>query len=249
VTFEGGSVTGWSGSPILVDASLPDDPAAAQKLTELSKPLEMLKTSVVGKTIAGLDGSKSTVRNRESNLGNLVADAALWSTSRDGTTIALVNGGGMRASIPAGDITMGHVLQALPFGNRLVQFDVTGSDIVSSLENSVSTVDTDPEKSGGRFLQIAGMKFTADMTRAAGSRVADVQIHTSSSGFQPIEKGATYRVVSLDYILNGGDGYTMFKNAKNVRGGDVPLEQAVISYLASKSMVSPSVEGRIILSR
>jgi 5'-nucleotidase / UDP-sugar diphosphatase len=215
----------------------------------LSKPLDELKKRVVGKTAVNLDGSKATVRNRESNLGNLVADAALWSTSRDNTRIALVNGGGMRASIPAGDITMGQVLQALPFGNRLVQFDVTGSELMAALENGVSTMDADPEKSGGRFLQVAGIKFTVDMTKAAGSRIVDAQVRMADSGFQPVDKGATYRVVSLDYMLGGGDGYTMLKNARNVRGGDVPEEQAVISCLSSVPSISPAVEGRITIKR
>ena len=242
-----GEITDWEGSPIFIDKNIPDDAAAAEKLSELAQPLKDLGKQPIGRTTVNLDGQRALVRNQEANLGNLVADAALWSTSRDQTRIALVNGGGIRASIPEGVITISQVLEALPFGNRLTQFDLAGTDLVAALENGISTIEADPEKSGGRFLQVAGLKFSADLRKPVGSRVEEVYIGTAASGFQPLDKAAIYRVVSLDYMLNGGDGYTMFKGAQNIRGGDVPEEQAVMEYLKANSPVSPKVEGRIAL--
>jgi 5'-nucleotidase len=145
------------------------------------------------------------------------------------------------------DISISQVLEALPFGNRLIQFDLTGADVLSSLENGISTIEADPEASGGRFLQVAGLKFSADLEKPVGSRVKEVLIGTASTGYKPLDKAAIYRIASLDYMLSGGDGYTMFKNGKNIRGGDVPEEQAVMDYLKANSPVSPKVEGRITL--
>jgi 5'-nucleotidase/UDP-sugar diphosphatase len=194
-----------------------------------------------------LDGKKSTVRNVESNMGDLIADAVLWTAARDGAKIALVNGGGIRASVPAGDITMGQIMETLPFGNRLVQFDINGSDLTAALENGLSALDTDPEKSGGRFLQVSGIRFSADLSKPAGARITEIQIGTVASGFQAIDPAATYRVVTLDYMLSGGDGFTMFKNGRSVHGGDVPEEQAVIEYLKANPSVNQQVEARIAL--
>ena len=244
-----GEIVKWEGEPIFINSKISDDPVVAQKLADLAKPLDELKKQVIGQTLVDLDGRRSTVRNQESNLGNMVADATLWATTRDKTQIALVNGGGMRASIPAGDISIAQVMEALPYGNRLVQIDLTGADVIAALENGVSMIETDAEKSAGRFLQVGGLKFIADLSQPVGSRIAEVQVGTAVSGYVPIDKGATYRVVTLDFMYGGGDGYTMLKNGQNTRGGDVPEEQAVIEYIKSHSPVSPQVEGRIALAR
>jgi 5'-nucleotidase/UDP-sugar diphosphatase len=244
VTFNNrGEIVGWNGEPILVDNNITDDPATAQKLSELDPGGEQ----PFARTAVNLEGRRAMVRNQETNLGNLTADAVLWSTSKDKTKIALVNGGGIRASIPAGDISKSQVLEALPFGNMLVQFDLSGADVIAALENGISTIEADPEKSGGRFLQIAGAKFNADLKKPAGSRVTEVLIGSTPSGYSPLDISATYRIVTLDFMFSGGDGYAMFKNGQNVRGGDVPEEQAVMDYLTEYSPVSPKVEGRITL--
>ena len=247
VTFEDGRVTSWSGDPILVGSDVTEDPATAQTLSDIAKPLNELKKQVIARTTVNLDGKKSTVRNIESNMGDLIADAVLWTTARDGAKIALVNGGGIRASIPAGDITIGQIMETLPFGNRLVQFDINGSDLAAALENGLSALETDPEKSGGRFLQVSGISFSADLSKPAGARVIEIQIGTVASGFQAIDPAATYRIVTLDYMLSGGDGFTMFKNGRNVHGGDLPEEQAVIEYLKANPSVNQQLEARIAL--
>ena len=149
----------------------------------------------------------------------------------------------------AGDISIAKVMEALPYGNRLVQMDLTGSDLLAAIENGISTIEADPEKSAGRFLQVAGIKFSADLTKPVGSRVTQVQVGTDVSGYAPLDTASTYRVVTLDFMFGGGDGYSMFMNGQNVRGGDVPEEQVVIEYIKSHSPVSPQVEGRITLTK
>ncbi len=249
LTFDDqGVLQSASGDPILVDKNIADDPVVAQKLTELAAPLASLKTQKVGNTTVDLEGDARVVRNKESNLGDLIADAMLFSTTNDKTQIALMNGGGIRASVKAGDVTNADVLLVLPFGNRLVQFDVTGADLLAALENGVSQVNADPGQSGGRFPQVGGLKFSADLSKPVSSRITDVQIGSAQSGFKPLDKAATYRVVTNDFVAAGLDGYTVLKNAKNVKGGDVPLDQSLREYFQAKSPLNPRVEGRITIT-
>jgi 5'-nucleotidase / UDP-sugar diphosphatase len=95
-------------------------------------------------------------------MGNLVADAMLDRVKDQGVTIAIQNGGGLRASIDAGEVTMGEVLTVLPFQNTLATFEATGQQIIDALENGVSQV----ADGAGRFPQVAGLKFTVEPARA-----------------------------------------------------------------------------------
>ena len=91
--------------------------------------------------------------------GNLIADAMLDRVADQGVQVAIQNGGGIRASIDAGEVTMGEVLTVLTFQNTLATFEVTGETIVAALENGVSEV----EDGAGRFPQVAGISFTVDL--------------------------------------------------------------------------------------
>jgi 5'-nucleotidase / UDP-sugar diphosphatase len=244
-----GEITGWDGEPIFVGNNIMDDPVVAQRLAVLAGPLSDLKKQIVGRTAINLDGRKATVRNQESNLGNLIADAMLWSTRADRTQVAFANGGGIRSSIPAGDISWGQVLETLPFRTRLLQLDLPGADLVAALENGISKIEADPDVSNGSFLQVAGMKFTADLTKPAGSRVTAAFVGSVEAGSRPVDRTAVYRVVALDFMASGGYGYTMRQNGCNLRGGDVPQDMVLIDYLKDHSPVSPRIEERITLIR
>ncbi len=101
-----GRVTKAEGAPILLDASVPEDAAIKARVAELAKPLEEIKAKVVAEAAAPIDGQRDTCRVAECQMGNLVADAILDRTKDQGTTIAIGNGGNVRASIDAGPITM-----------------------------------------------------------------------------------------------------------------------------------------------
>ncbi len=249
ITFDpAGRPTVWDGGLIFVDENVPQDPALVAKLAQLAGPLEAFKNTIIGQASLFLDGERETVRNQESNLGNLITDAMLSATANDNTEIALQNGGGIRASINPGDISVASIMEALPFGNQVVQFDLNGADIVAVLENGVSRVDlVDPGASKGRFLQVAGLRFTADLTAAEGSRVLSVDIGTLDSGFTPIDPDQTYRVVTNHFLFGGGDGFDVFANGSTVRGGEFLLRDLLMDYIEAGSPVSASVEGRITL--
>lgn len=241
VTFDAaGVLSAWSGELLPVD-KVPLHPAIEEKLATFRAPIDDLKKQVVGETRVALDGDRGRVRTQETNLGNLIADAMLWQAGPSGAQIAIQNGGGIRASIPAGSVTLGQALEVLPFGNYLVVLSLTGEEIIAALENGVSQV----ENVAGRFPHVAGLRFTWDSTQPAGKRIVSVEVKTAE-GYRPIRRASTYTVVTNNFLAGGGDGYAVFAEAKEqVVLGFIDAE-VLASYLRAHSPVSPEVEGRIV---
>jgi 5'-nucleotidase len=191
-----------------------------------------------------LNGDRTVVRRRESNLSNLIADAMLWKTRTAGTVVALQNGGGVRATIPAGPISVGKVYEVLPFGNTLVVMDLTGAEIQAALENSVSQWD----QGAGRFLSgVAGLRYTFDLSKPVGSRVTKVEV-LQGGQYVPLNPTATYRTVVNNFIATGGDGFDSLKAAKGYRV-DTGFSDAesFLEYLRTQPAWEPKVEGRITI--
>ncbi|EJN04588.1 bifunctional metallophosphatase/5'-nucleotidase [Phyllobacterium sp. YR531] len=242
VTFDDeGNVTASSGAPILLDSSVTPDAAIAARVAELAKPIEELKARKVADTAGEIDGSREVCRIGECSMGNLVADAMLDRVKAQGVTIAIINGGGLRASIDAGEVTMGEVLTVLPFQNTLATFQLRGSDVVAALENGASQI----EKIAGRFSQVAGLKYTFDISKPVGSRVSNVEVMQGDS-WKPIDTGATYGVVSNNYMRAGGDGYKVFAtNGVNAYDYGPGLEEVLADYLQKNNPYKPVMDGRI----
>ncbi|NBR34195.1 MAG: hypothetical protein EBT90_05870 [Rhodobacteraceae bacterium] len=198
--------------------------------------LEEIRNRVVAETAQEIIGTKDECRARECAMGNLIADAMLDRVRDQGIEIAIQNGGGIRASIDAGPVTMGEVLTVLPFQNTLSTFFVTGQTIVDALENGVSQM----EEGAGRFPQVAGMSYTVDPTAAAGGRISDVMV-----GGAPIDLAKSYGVVSNNYVRNGGDGFKMFRDAENVYDFGPDLADVTAEYMAKIGPVTPYKDGRI----
>ena len=131
---DNGVVKEAKGDPLFLDKAITPDAAVLARIKELGAPIEELKNKEVSETTAPIDGSRDNCRARECEMGNLVADAILDRVKDQGVTIVFQNGGGMRASIDQGVVTMGEVLTVLPFQNTLATFQLSGKDIVASLE-------------------------------------------------------------------------------------------------------------------
>ncbi|GIV91228.1 MAG: multifunctional 2',3'-cyclic-nucleotide 2'-phosphodiesterase/5'-nucleotidase/3'-nucleotidase [Chloroflexus sp.] len=153
-----GTVIDLQGNPTEVLPSLPADQGFENRIAVFKGPIEQLRARVVGSAAVDLDGSRTNIRSRETNLGNLVAEAMLAKARSAGATLAITNGGGIRASIPAGPVTVGQILEVLPFGNTLALVTLTGAQVIEALNNGVSQV----ESGAGRFPQVAGLRFTYD---------------------------------------------------------------------------------------
>ena len=126
VTFDdNGVVKEAKGDPIYLDNSVKPDEAVLARIKELGAPIEDLKNKEVSETTAPIDGSRESCRARECEMGNLIADAILDRVKDQGVTIVFQNGGGIRASIDQGVVTMGEVLTVLPFQNTLATFQLS----------------------------------------------------------------------------------------------------------------------------
>jgi len=240
-----GQITVYDGEPIVLDSSVPQDEAVQARVKALAAPIEALKAQKVGVAAENLDGERTTCRFAECTMGNLITDAMLWKTKSEGTQIAMINGGGIRASIPAGDVTMGDVLTVLPFGNLISTFEVTGKELVTALENGVSRAESPDNEGTGRFPQVGGLRFSWNPGQPVGSRLVSVEVKKADGSYAPIDPAATYKLATIDFMRTGGDGYEVFKTARNAYDFGSALDEAVHEYLANFSPVSPKIEGRI----
>lgn len=237
VTFDDdGNVTEARGEPILIDAAVTEDATTVSRIAALALPLDEVRSRIVARTDEPIGGDRETCRSQECTMGNLIADAMLARVLDQGIDIAIQNGGGIRASIDAGDVTMGEVLTVLPFQNTLSTFQVTGATVLEALENGVSQM----EEGGGRFPQVAGMTFAVDPAAEVGSRISDVMI-----AGEPLDPEKTYGAVSNNFVRNGGDGYAMFKTAQNAYDYGPDLADVTAEYIAQNAPYKPYTDGRI----
>jgi len=239
-----GLVNSFIGAPIVIDESIPENPRMLALLDEYRPAIDALMTNVVGSSEVLLNGSRDDVRVRETNLGNLICDAMLWKARGFGATIAIQNGGGIRASIPAGEVTMGQVLEVLPYGNQLTILSLTGADLLAALENGVSQV----EDEAGRFPHVGGMTYEFDSTLEPGSRVTAAGVWDEASNrYVPLDPAATYTIATNNYLADGGDGYDAFAAGVDRYDSGWLLSDALAEFLTERGSVSPDVEGRITL--
>ena len=220
-------------------AGVAPDPEVEAVVEGYTKRLDSDLATVIGTTATELDSRKDVVRSREASMGNLIADALRETLKAD---VAITNGGGIRADAlhPAGHrLTRKDIFAELPFGNVGVLVEMSGQDLISTLEHGVGKV----EEKAGRFPQVSGLTMTYDPKAPAGRRVTSVTV-----GGKPVEPQATYRVTTNDYMLKGGDGYAALPRSKVIvdASGAVLLATIVMNYVESKKTVSPAVEGRIV---
>ncbi|TQX85644.1 MULTISPECIES: 5'-nucleotidase C-terminal domain-containing protein [Rhizobium] len=242
ITFDdNGVVKEAKGDPILLDSSVTPDPAMLARVQELAKPIAEVRKKVIGKSEGPIEGAREVCRAQECSMGNLVADAMLDRTKAQGISIAIQNGGGLRASMPSGNLTMGDVLTVLPFQNTVATFQLTGADVVAALENGLSQI----ADGAGRFPQVSGIKYTFDKTKPAGSRVVSVEV-MEGDRYVLLDPKKTYGVVSNNYMRSGGDGYTVFSTkGQNAYDFGPDLEQVVADYLAAHNPYKPYLDGRV----
>jgi 5'-nucleotidase len=243
VTFDDdGKPVKWQGEPITLDSSIKQAPDILAAIEAKRGPVDAIRTTIVGDFSAPADGSRESCRSKECAMGDLVADAMLTKAGH-GYQIAIQNGGGVRASIDAGQVDMGEVMTVLPFQNTLATFKLSGKDIVSSLEHGVSGV----ADGKGQFPQVAGLKFDLDLGAADGARVSNVMVVENGSA-TPIDPDKLYGVVTNDFMRRGGDGYVLFRdNGVDAYDYGPNLEQAVAEYIAANSPMAPATNGRINL--
>jgi 5'-nucleotidase len=227
---------------IPVTDQIPDAPEFAPVLAKYKYLLDQLEVRV-GATSVPLDALSHSVRTKETDIGNFIADAYRNAVGAD---IGFVNGGSIRADLSynPGPLTKRDVLSMLPFNNPIVKVEVTGKTLMEILEHSVARSAEDNEP--GRFPQISGMSFTFDGSKLPGQRIVEVMVCG-----KPVDPAATYTVATSDFLVSrGGDGYAMFKDAEVLISADkAPKDSEVFENAIKDSpnaTISPKVEGRII---
>ena len=248
VVFDGEKLTAklWKcDSNILSDMYKPCDAEVAAVVNGRNEAVEAQLAAAFAKTEVDLDGNKAPgVRTQETNLGDFAADAILWSAQQamgEQVVAALTNGGGIRASIKAGDITMKDMKTIFPFGNQVSVLTVTGAELLEALEAATfSTPDAI-----GAFPQVAGIVFTIDTTVPfeQGEQYPDstyfapknpgARVTIETVGGQAFDKDALYTIATNDFTAAGGDTYYAFKYANATAGykTGVALEDALVNYV------------------
>lgn len=240
-----------------------------ESISDIKAQYEELINRVVAHTDVDLtvddpklvDSEGNPIRNiriQETNLGDLCADAY---RELSGADVAFVNGGGIRDSIAAGDITYGDIIKVHPFGNSLCVVECTGEEIYQALEMGASKL---PSEFGG-FLHVSGMTFTIDVNvespvvvdendifvKVEGdARVKDIMI-----GDEKIDPSKTYTLASHDYELKQmGDGYSMFADNTFIKESLMVDNQVLINYIVDvlggnvgQAYADPYGQGRITI--
>ena len=193
---------------------------------------------VIGSTEVELDSRRSSVRSRETNFGNLIAEAMRSATGAD---VGITNGGGIRGdrTYAAGtELTRRDIFEELPFGNVTVLLELGGEELRAALENGVSQV----EELAGRFPQIAGMSLVYDPQAPEGARVVTVEV-----AGEALDPARSYTVATNNYMADGGDGYAALATGGQLidSAGGTLMATMVMNYIEGKGTVAPRVDGRI----
>lgn len=180
-------------------------------------------------------GENHESRFQETNIGNLIAESFRVQYEAD---IGLMNGGGIRASVEEGDFTLKDAHSVLPFGNKPILAEIKGESLRLALENGVS------KELGGGFLQVAGLSYEYDPSKSVGERLGTVFV-----GKEKLDDNKQYRVVLPNFIFQGGDGYTMFKNDKllvDESNAKTDVE-VLIEYVKTLKVIDVKPDGRITM--
>ena len=203
IEFDGKKITAKNAELLNADAVKNIAPVPDKEIERAIRKMQIqnkkLFAEVITKNSTKLSGERNLVRTQEMELGDLIADAFRWKTGAD---IAVINGGGIRANLPAGNVTKGDMMAIFPFGNQLQVAEISGVKIYEMLEHSVFAY---PGTFSG-FLQISGICFKFSSNNPVGERVSDVYVNG-----EPLVNDKIYKLATVDFILNGGDGYDMLK--------------------------------------
>ncbi len=246
-----------------------EDAETKAYIDQVKAKYEKRLNQVIGKTevdltTLGANGERA-IRNAETNMGDFCTDAARSAMDAD---VAIINGGGIRADIAAGDITYKDLVSVFPWNNELCVIEATGQQIKDALELGAKNY---PEENGG-FMQVSGMKYVIDASvpssvvtdeqtgmfeKVDGTyRVKDIQVwNTARTKYEPIKLKKTYKLAGINYTLRqNGDGFTMFDGNKVIKDNVMLDTQSLSIYLTDvldgvvgEDYKDPAGQGRITI--
>ena len=228
-------------SCVAADTLTDEDKDVADRAAAIQKEIDDDYGTVFAKTEVELNGNRDPGnRTEETNLGDLICDALVWGAKQNGESVdaAITNGGGIRATVAAGDITKKDVNTVLPFGNTLNIVKVTGAELLEALE--ASTYST-PAAIGG-FPQVSGIEFTIDANETfdEGDLYPGSTYHKPNSikrvtiqtvGGKEFDEKATYAIATNDFMASGGDTYYAFASASVNYDLGLPMDEVLMDYI------------------
>ena len=250
----------------------PMDAAAQTLAAQLMDEIDEKFGVPFAKSEVDLNGAKDPGnRTMETNLGDLITDAMMWKILQDTSEVtvpkenilAITNGGGIRASIAKGEISMKDVNTVLPFGNTLSVVYVTGAELLEALE--ASTYST-PKAIGG-FPQVSGLKFTIDVNKPYAKNDTTYpnstyygpksinRVSIQEVNGKPFDPKATYAVITNNFLAAGGDTYYAFASASAQFDTGLPLDEVLMEYISEglNGVVSAAqyekTQGRITITK
>lgn len=234
-----GMVVSYHGGPIHLTNSTAQNTDLQTQIEDWAQPFQAFAAQELG--ISNVELDQTTCQRQECLLGDFMADAMLAYTrnlSAGAGDFALINAGGVRASIDVGPITRGEVLTSFPFGNAVVQISIDGDTLWNVIEGIVSRVS---QTNGGpvtSFLQVSqGVRIEYNPNNANGTKLVDVTI-----GDAALERNATYDIVTLDFLAGGGDNF--FEPFDEVITLDTQ-DEVLTRYIQTQSPVDIALDGRI----
>ena len=218
---------------IIYDKNITADPGTQQVIDKWNKIIDEKTKEVVGKTEVTLTRSYGS----ESPLGNLIADAIVYSAETKGEKpdFAVTNSGGIRTDIEKGNITQKDIIGAFPFPNALTILTLDGKDVISMFEHAAGLTNG--------VLQVShGLVMEYDPKKEVGSRITKLELNGKK-----IDPKKKYRIATNDFLANGGDGFSQFLSGtdRNDVNGYM-MYNAIMDYLKYKKVVAPKMEGRVV---
>lgn len=240
-----GTPVSWTGSPRELVPALPQDKAMTRLVANYAENLKRYRTEILGRHSVRMPDGMEACRKGDCFSGLLTADAFLEYGRTQGARLALVNGGGIRASLPAGDISRGDLLALHPFDGQVYVREYSGEQIIDALEHAVSG----PDGEGPQLLQVAGLTYEADISRPVGQRLRAVHIVDERGQRHEFDPQARYGVVLSDFLASGGDGFRMLRQGRLLATSPLSVRELTGDYIRRHSPLMTLQGERILLYR
>ncbi|KIV90644.1 hypothetical protein PV10_07927 [Exophiala mesophila] len=233
-----GKILAYHGGPIHLTNETDQDPELQLQVDSWRGPFEEFAAQEVGMSLVELD--QTTCQRQECLLGDFMADAMFEYrlNSSDSVDFALINAGGIRATIDEGPITRGEILTSFPFGNSIVEITLTGDELWGVLEGIMTRINQNNGRPVTSFLQVSrGIAIEYNPANENGTKLVGVTI-----GDEPLDLEAEYNIVTLDFLAGGGDNF--FEPTTDFITLDTQ-DEVLTRYVQAQSPVDIELDGRI----
>ena len=211
----------------LFDDEVSDDASTVEAINKWKEKLKVITDETVTNTTKAFTRSYG----EESVMGDMVADAML--NAYPEYDLGVTNSGGLRQDIDAGTVKVGDLISAFPFPNTIVQLAMKGSDMRDIFEHGATLTNG--------ILQVSkGVEVVYDESKPVGSRIVVCKINGVS-----LDDNKTYKVLTSNFLADGGDGFLTFKKTASYRNTGVEIVQSMIKYLKNFETYEPQIEGRV----